>query len=116
MKVQLSAITAKSKYNANLYHNLHIGNNVFIGPKVIFTNDISPRATDADGKVKGASDWHAGTTLVEDGASIGAGAIILPGLVIGKGAMVGAGSVVTKNVSQNCVVAGNPARILKHVK
>lgn len=91
-----------------------IDDEVFIGPHVSFTNDPHPRATNADGSLKTACDWHAKKTHVQKGASIGAGAVILPGITIGKNAMVGAGAVVTKDVPDNTTVIGNPARILNH--
>jgi UDP-2-acetamido-3-amino-2,3-dideoxy-glucuronate N-acetyltransferase len=78
-----------------------IKDNVFIGPGVTFTNDKYPRI---------ATEWDLENTVVEEGASIGAGSVICPGVVIGEGAMVGAGSVVTKSVQAHTVVAGNPAR------
>lgn len=80
-----------------------IGNNVFIGPRVTFTNDKYPPSP--------KKKWK--KTLVSDGAKIGAGAIILPGITIGKNAVIGAGAVVTKNVSADTVVVGNPARDIK---
>ena len=86
---------------------------VFVGHGVMFTNDKNPRATDANGELQTASDWECESTLVKKGASIGSGAVILPGLTIGEGAMVGAGSVVTKNVPDGAVVVGNPARIME---
>lgn len=78
-----------------------IGEGVFVGPGVIFTNDRYPRAH---------GDWELEETVIEDGASIGAGAVILPGLTIGEDAVVGAGAVVTDDVPAGAVVAGNPAR------
>jgi acetyltransferase-like isoleucine patch superfamily enzyme len=76
-----------------------IGNNVFVGPHVTFTNDKYPPS---NGK-----SWMA--TRVNDGASIGAGATILPGIIIGKDAVIGAGAVVTKNVPGGETWVGNPA-------
>jgi acetyltransferase-like isoleucine patch superfamily enzyme len=83
---------------------------VFVGHGVIFTNDLFPRATNADGSPKGESDWKCVPTLVKRGASIGSGATLLCGITVGEGAMIGAGSVVTKDVPPGAVVAGNPAR------
>jgi len=80
-----------------------IQDDVFLGPGVTFTNDKYPRA-------KG--QWIPLRTVVGRGASIGALSVIIPGVTIGKNAMVGAGSVVTSDVSDNIVVAGNPARVL----
>ena len=92
-----------------------IGDNVFIGPHVQFTNDRFPRATRPDGALKGPDDWACDPAIVCDYASIGAGAVILPGIEIGEGAMVGAGAVVTHSVRPWTVVAGNPARFLRKV-
>ena len=81
-----------------------IEDNVFIGPHVCFTNDKRPPS---DGV-------HWAKTLVKKGASIGAGAVILPGVTIGENAVIGAGSVVTKDVPDGVTVVGNPARRLVH--
>lgn len=82
---------------------------VFVGPGVTFTNDLLPRATTLSGNPKTEKDWTCTPTLIQKGASIGAGSTILCGIVIGNHAMVGAGSVVTKNVAPGEVVMGNPA-------
>jgi acetyltransferase-like isoleucine patch superfamily enzyme len=79
-----------------------IESDVFIGPNVTFTNDLYP-------KVKG--EWTLVKTQVKSGASLGANSVILPGLVIGKQAIIGAGAVVTKDVPDKAIVAGNPAII-----
>lgn len=86
---------------------------VFVGPHVTFTNDKHPRATNADGTIKTVCDWQVRPTRVKKGASIGAGAVILPGVIIGKNAMIGAGAVVTKNVPDGATVVGNPARAVR---
>lgn len=95
-------VTIKS--GVQLWDGLRVGNDVFIGPNVSFCNDKYPRSRRRQG------DWL--KTEIGDFASIGAGATILPGVTIGAGAMVGAGSVVTKSVPANCLVHGNPARIV----
>ncbi len=92
---------------------VHIEDNVFIGHGVMFTNDLFPRATNADGTQQSDADWKVIETTVSRGASIGSNATILCGITIGENALVGAGAVVTKNVPANTVVAGNPAKIIK---
>lgn len=77
-----------------------IGDDVFIGPQVTFTNDRYPPSP--------REKWEA--TVVDDGAVIGAGAVILPGVTIGDQSVIGAGSVVTKDVDAGAVVMGVPAR------
>ncbi|MDN3688886.1 acyltransferase [Cyclobacterium jeungdonense] len=94
---------------------VHIANNVFIGHNVTFINDKFPRATNRDGLQQTEEDWDCIETQVEEGASIGSSVTILCGVRIGKSAIIGAGSVVTKDVPENAVVAGNPARILKYI-
>ena len=86
---------------------------VFIGHGVTFINDRFPRATNADGSSQTEADWTCIPTTVKRGASIGSGATILCGVTIGERATVGAGSVVTKDVPEGAIVAGNPARLLR---
>jgi acetyltransferase-like isoleucine patch superfamily enzyme len=92
-----------------------IEDNVFIGHGVVFINDTYPRATTPAGTLQSEQDWKVEPTLVRQGASIGSGATILAGLTIGENVLVGAGSVVTRDVPANCIVAGNPARILRYL-
>lgn len=92
---------------------VHIEDNVFVGHGVMFTNDLFPRATNADGSPQTEADWKLMETFVKKGASIGSNATILCGITIGENALVGAGSVVTKSVPPNTVVAGVPASIRK---
>jgi UDP-2-acetamido-3-amino-2,3-dideoxy-glucuronate N-acetyltransferase len=93
------------KCGVQLWDGVRLEDDVFIGPNATFTNDPFPRS-----RVRPA---EFSVTTVKRGASIGANATSLPGLVIGEGAMVGAGSVVTRDVPPNVVVVGNPARELK---
>ena len=88
-----------------------IGDEVFVGHGVMFVNDKRPAATTSDGSLKDAEDWELLRTVVERGASIGSGAIVLGGVTIGAGALVGAGAVVTKDVAPGETVAGVPARV-----
>jgi acetyltransferase-like isoleucine patch superfamily enzyme len=92
-----------------------IEDHVFVGHGVTFINDSYPRATTEAGELKTAKDWNVETTLVRKGASIGSGATILSNVVIGEHAIVGAGSVVTHDVPDHGVVAGNPARLLRRI-
>ncbi|MGK2863647.1 MAG: acyltransferase [Chitinophagaceae bacterium] len=96
-----------------LCEGVTIEDNVFIGHGVMFTNDLFPRATNADGSLQTAADWKVIGTLVKKGASIGSNSTILCGVIIGENALVGAGAVVTKNVPANTIVAGSPAKIIK---
>ena len=98
--------------NVSVFHGVSVEDGVFIGPHVCFTNDRLPRAINPDGSLKGADDWEVGPIRVRHGASIGANATILPGVTIGRWALVGSGSVVTRDVDDQELVAGNPARRL----
>lgn len=100
----------KIQNGALIYHPAVIGNGVFIGPGAIFTNDHNPRAVNNGGDIKGPSDWHKVGVNVLEGASIGAGAVCIAPIIIGKWSLVGAGAVVTKDVPDFALVAGNPAR------
>jgi len=94
---------------------VHIADEVFVGHNVTFINDRFPRAVTESGDPQTEEDWECLETYVEQGASIGSSATILCGIRIGVRAIVGAGSVVTKNVEPFTVVAGNPARIIRHL-
>jgi len=93
-----------------------IEDNVFIGHGVMFINDLYPRATTEGGALQTEADWKVERTVVRKGASIGSGATILANLTIGENALIGAGSVVTKDVPDNAVVAGNPARVKRIIQ
>lgn len=105
----------KIQNNVSVYHGVTIEDEAFIGPHVCFINDKFPRAMNSNGTLKDSSDWEVLKTLVKLGASIGANATILPGITIGSFSMIGAGSVVTKNVPDNALVIGNPAKIYGYV-
>jgi acetyltransferase-like isoleucine patch superfamily enzyme len=92
-----------------------IEDNVFVGHGVVFINDTYPRATNANGELQTEENWKVEPTVVKKGASVGSGATILSNLVIGEYALVGAGSVVTHDVPENALVAGNPARVLRFI-
>lgn len=91
------------KCGVYLWNGITLEDNVFVGPNVSFTNDKFPRSK--------RYPWNLLSTTVKRGASIGAGAIVLPGLTIGECAMVAAGSLVTKDVPPNTLAIGSPARI-----
>jgi acetyltransferase-like isoleucine patch superfamily enzyme len=95
-------VTVKS--GVQLWDGVRLGNRVFVGPNATFTNDPFPRSKQYPARFA--------NTIVEDGASIGANATILPGVTIGRAAMVGAGAVVTKDVPPNAIVVGNPGVIV----
>ncbi len=93
----------KIKPNVFIPTGITIEDDVFIGPNATFTNDKHPRVN---------GSWKIFETNVGRGASIGAHAVILPGVTIGPEAVVGAGSVVTKDVAAGAIVVGNPARAI----
>jgi acetyltransferase-like isoleucine patch superfamily enzyme len=92
-----------------------IEDEVFIGHNVAFINDTYPRATNDTGKPQTEADWKVEPTRIRRGASIGSGATILANVTVGEKAIVGAGSVVTRNVPNGAIVAGNPARVLRYI-
>lgn len=99
-------VTVKS--GVYIWDGTIIGNNVFIGPNATFTNDKIPRS-----KVYPENYLK---IIIQDYASIGANATLLPGINIGKYAMVGAGAVVVKDVPDYAVVVGNPAKVIRYVE
>jgi UDP-2-acetamido-3-amino-2,3-dideoxy-glucuronate N-acetyltransferase len=92
----------KIQNNVSVYYGVELCDDVFVGPSAVFTNDHKPRAH--------SDDWQVSRTVVRSGASIGANATIVCGIVVGANALVGAGSVVTKDVADHQLVHGNPAR------
>jgi UDP-2-acetamido-3-amino-2,3-dideoxy-glucuronate N-acetyltransferase len=116
VEIQAGAwIGARCKISSHTFicSGVTIEDEVFVGHGVTFTNDRDPRATDEDGELQTTTDWELIPTRVCRGASIGSGAVILPGITIGEGALVAAGAVVTRNVEPRAVVAGSPARFLR---
>ena len=105
----------KIQNNCSVYHGTTLDDGVFLGPHVVITNDMYPRAIRPDGRLKGNDDWEVMPTRICYGASIGARSVILPGVTIGRFAMVGAGSVVTRDVPLHGLVVGNPARLIGYV-
>ena len=113
VEIQRNAVVGKRckiSSHAFICEGVEIEDECFIGHHVVFTNDRHPRAVTPEGDLQGPDDWQLVETKVRRRASIGSGAVILPGVTIGEGAMVGAGSVVVEDVAPNTVVAGNPAR------
>jgi len=96
------------KCGVQVWDGIELEDDVMIGSNVTFTNDPFPRSHN--------KDWKMFRTRICKGATIGAGATILPGLTIGESAMIGAGSVVTKNVPAGEIWVGNPAKFLKKIE
>jgi UDP-2-acetamido-3-amino-2,3-dideoxy-glucuronate N-acetyltransferase len=97
---------------ALVYEPATLGDGVFIGPAVVLTNDRYPRSVDAGGQQKTAAGWDAEGVVVEEGAAIGARAVVVAGVRIGAWSMVAAGAVVTKDVPPFALVAGVPAHTI----
>lgn len=106
----------KIQSHAFICSGVEIRDEAFIGHGVMFTNDRYPRSVTEGGKLKGERDWVCERTIVGRRASIGNNVTVLCGITIGEHAIVGAGSVVTKDVPASAVVAGNPARVIRHLK
>lgn len=105
----------KLQNGASLFHGVTLEDGVFVGPGAILTNDRWPRAVNPDGSLKTDDDWQVGPVRVKEGASLGAGCIVLPDVTIGRYAMVGAGAIVTRDVPDQGLVVGNPARLMGYV-
>lgn len=98
-------VTVKS--GVQIWNGSVIGDDVFIGPNVTFSNDLYPRSKQYPARFQGVT--------IHNCASIGANATLLPGVTIGEKALVGAGAVVTKDVPSRAVVIGNPAKIVRYL-
>jgi UDP-2-acetamido-3-amino-2,3-dideoxy-glucuronate N-acetyltransferase len=93
---------------------VEIEDEVFVGHGTLFINDKFPRATTDAGALKVENDWALVRTVVERGAALGSGAVVMGGVRVGAGALVGAGAVVTHDVAPGATVAGVPARATAH--
>jgi UDP-2-acetamido-3-amino-2,3-dideoxy-glucuronate N-acetyltransferase len=98
-------VTIKS--GVYLWEGMRVEDDVFLGPQATFTNDRFPRSR---------QPWRCEGITIRAGATVGAGAVVLPGVTIGTRAMVGAGAVVVADVEPDVVVAGNPARVIRHLE
>jgi len=94
-----------------VFHGFTLEDGVFLGPGAMLLNDKHPRAINADGSPKSDADWDVSQGTVEHGAAVGGGAVVLPGVRVGRFALVGSGAVVTRDVPERGIVAGNPARL-----
>jgi len=93
----------KVQNNVSIYTGVIIEDDVFLGPSMVFTNVLNPRSI-----IERKNEYK--QTIVKRGATIGANATIICGIIIGEYAFIGAGAVVTKNVKPYALVVGNPAR------
>lgn len=87
-----------------------VDDEAFVGPQAYLMEDARPRATNPDGSRRGPGDWTATPVTIGRGATVGGGALVLPGVTVGAWAMIAAGSVVHRDVLPHGLVAGNPAR------
>jgi acetyltransferase-like isoleucine patch superfamily enzyme len=101
----------KLENGAFVFRGMNLEDGVFIGPGVMLLNDRLPRAINSDGSLKSDGDWTVSYGLVKRGASIGGGALVLPGVTIGSFALVGSGAVVTRDVPEHGIAYGNPAAL-----
>lgn len=118
VEIQKNAVIGKNcKISSHTFicEGVTIEDDVFVGHNVSFINDKYPRAT-VEGRLQTEADWRVEPTRVKQGASIGTSCTILASVTIGRNAIVGAGSVVTKDIPDNVVAAGNPCRVLRPVR
>lgn len=115
VEIQKNAVIGRNcKISSHTFvcEGVTIEDNVFVGHNVSFINDKFPRAT-AGGHLQTESDWSVEPTRVCEGASIGTSCTVLSNVTIGRNAIIGAGSVVTRDIPDNVVAAGNPCRVLR---
>jgi UDP-2-acetamido-3-amino-2,3-dideoxy-glucuronate N-acetyltransferase len=116
VEIQRDAVVgARCKIQSHTFicSGVEIEDEVFVGHGTLFINDKFPRATTDSGALKRDEDWELQRTVVERGAALGSGVVVLGGVLIGTGALVGAGAVVTRNVAAGETVAGVPARLVR---
>jgi len=101
----------KLQNGVSVFHGFRLEDGVFLGPGAMLLNDKHPRAINPDGSLKSDDDWEVSEGVVEYGAAVGGGAVVLPGVRIGRMAVVGSGAVVTRDVPERGIVVGNPARL-----
>ncbi len=113
-----SRVGARCKISSHSFicEGVSIEDEVMVAHGVMFTNGLFPRATNPDGSLQRDGDWECTPTLVRSGASIGSNTTIVCGVTIGREALVGAGAVVTRDVPDHAIVAGNPARVIGDVR
>jgi acetyltransferase-like isoleucine patch superfamily enzyme len=118
VEIQKNAtVGARCKISSHTFicEGVTIEDGVFVGHGVMFINDRYPRAA-AQGQLQTEADWRVTSTRVKRGASLGSGVVVLCGVTIGENALVGAGAVVTRDVPDNAVVVGVPARMAGDVR
>jgi UDP-2-acetamido-3-amino-2,3-dideoxy-glucuronate N-acetyltransferase len=116
VEVQKNAVIGKIQSHTFICEGVTIEDDVFVGHGVTFINDKYPRATNGKGDLQSEADWKVVPTVVKKGASIGSGSTILCNVTIGEKAIVGSGSVVTDDVPQYTIVAGNPAKFVRRIE
>jgi acetyltransferase-like isoleucine patch superfamily enzyme len=118
VEIQKNATIGKScKISSHTFicEGVTIEDDVFVGHNVSFINDKYPRST-VEGHLQTETDWSVEPTRVKQGASIGTSCTILSSVTIGRNAIIGAGSVVTKDIPDNVVAAGNPCRVIRPLR
>jgi acetyltransferase-like isoleucine patch superfamily enzyme len=118
VEIQKNAVIGKNcKISSHTFicEGVTIEDDVFVGHNVSFINDMYPRAT-AAGRLQTEADWKVVPTRVCSGVSIGTSTTILAGVTIGRNSIIGAGSVVTKDVPEGVVAAGNPCRVRRPLR
>ena len=112
-----SKIGSKCKISSHSFicSGVTIQDEVFIGHGVTFTNDLYPMSTDSKGRKIKDGGWELIKTLIKSKASIGSNSTILCGITIGNNSIIGAGSTVIKNIDDNSIYAGNPAKFIRKI-